>query len=129
MFCEWEELKLKLKLGLELGLGLARFGAVFLSHGLSRQRLVKHQCVCPFATTTTRVGFFDKPPAQKPRAVYLNALAGTKTEGVRFGAVRWGGWLCVLCLGCFLIDISKRISDYAKAFVQTTATETDAKWN
>lgn len=74
------------------------------------------------ATTTTRVGFFDKPPAQKPRAVYLNALAGTKT---------WGGWggLCVLCLGCFLIDISKRISEYAKAFVQTTATETDAKWN
>lgn len=46
-------------------------------------------------------------------------------------SVGWGcGCVgCVLCLGCFLIDISKRISDYAKAFVQMTATETDAKWN
>lgn len=68
--------------------------------------------------------FFDKPPAQKPRAVYLNALAGQRVAGGR-GRVCVGGGCG---RGCFLIDISKRISDYAKAFVQTTATETDAKW-
>lgn len=42
------------------------------------------------ATTTTRVGFFDKPPAQKPRAVYLNALAER-----RFG-MRGEGGVCIV---------------------------------